>query len=404
MASGPELVGRLGLDKSNYTRGLGEAERDFSKFTAATARGAKGVTDQLGQLNYKLTGAREILHGFGYALVFDKFIAGFKEVSEWAKKFGDQTDDNIRAAGRWGDAWKGAIDSAKEKGASFLGFLAQAGEYAGGLLKGESPDQVDADAASDDAASQAEKARDEAFKANDPKKVAALREDNAKKEAALAEKSMTLAQRKADLDKRTGTLLVEQANLATGELEKQETLKGKILDLELERKNVVAEIAKVTADSQHKQLEEVAEIAGAESRAATALAAQKERELAHIADLEKDAAAKKADKSKLTLGELANLDIFQSGTSVAAGQQGAQAREAIDLQNKANQARLSGDVTGAEAFSSQADEITKALHAPGGLLRSTDHPDDDTSKQLEAANKTLDEINTKLAGKFTAEA
>ena len=113
MASGPELVGRLGLDKSNFSSGLKAAGNEFTLRTQEMAAQSKRVAGSLDEVNYKLTGVREILHGFGYLLVFDKIINGFKEVSEWSKKFGDQTDENIRAAGRWGDAWKSAVDAAK---------------------------------------------------------------------------------------------------------------------------------------------------------------------------------------------------------------------------------------------------------------------------------------------------
>ena len=135
MASGPELVGRLGLDKSNYTRGLNEAERDFSRFTSNQMRETKRFGGAFGQTFHE---AERVLKAFGAITIFSKFIDEFKSLSEWATKFGDKTDDSIRAASRWGSAWSSVLDVVKSKAAQQLGFFTKIGEYIGGLAKGES--------------------------------------------------------------------------------------------------------------------------------------------------------------------------------------------------------------------------------------------------------------------------
>ena len=401
MASGPELLGRLGLDKSNYTRGLGEAERDFSKFTSSTT----GQSRRLGgEFAHTFRGMREIIHGFGAVLVFDRIINEFKSLSEWANKFGDQTDENIRAAGRWGSAWSSATESFKAAASSALGVLVRAGEYVGGLIKGETLDQTDALAASEDAAKAAEARRDKMFKENNPEKVKNLRTENARMEEQLEEKSMTLVERKKRIEQEISTISMAAANGDQKAIQKQEEMRNQILKLELERRSVVEEIARQEQAASRKALDDAAEELSTRIIGEQRLRAEKEKTVLRIKEIEASMEAKKADKAKLTLGELANLDIYQSGVSVAAGEQGSQARTALDLEKKANQARLSGDIPGAEEFASQAARITDALHGPGGLLKSTDHPTEDMNAQLEAANKTLDDISKKLDGRFAAEA
>ena len=52
------------------------------------------------------------------------------------------------------------------------------------------------------------------------------------------------------------------------------------------------------------------------------------------------------DSGKMSMGELARMNIFQPGTSVEAADQGALARELLDLRKKADEARKAGRLEG----------------------------------------------------------
>lgn len=103
--------------------------------------------------------------------------------------------------------------------------------------------------------------------------------------------------------------------------------------------------------------------------------------------------SKLTDPSKLTLGELANINPLQFGISSDVGDKSAQAREIFDTEKKANEARLSGDVAGSADLLQKAQDMRKQL-GQSGLLKS------DQFGQNDEVVKSIDKLNTELGEKL----
>lgn len=109
---------------------------------------------------------------------------------------------------------------------------------------------------------------------------------------------------------------------------------------------------------------------------------------------------KDEDANKLTLEELSNLDVFQTGVSSDVGRQGGQAREALRLKKQSEDARKLGNTDEAEDLRSKSDTIRSGLSA----LKSTERPiKDDLTQALTPTNQLLGQIDKTLSGKFKSQ-
>jgi hypothetical protein len=394
---GPELTARLGLNKDKYSRGLQEAERDFRSFTSNTRESGKGAAEVL---VHSFRGVHEALKAFGAVAVIREFIDQFKELSEYAAKFGDRTDENVRAAIRWGDAYKEAGKSIKDAGVQALGFLSRAGEgwgAIGRMLMGDSAADIQRAHSSEDDALAAEAAKDKLYKANDPEKVKQLRRELADMDKRDREARETSEQRVAGLEQEQARILKERAELGAQDIVKR-------LELEKELRQVAEEFTKISEKQDHEAVEAAEKKVQREKELKEQVEARvkKEEEARnseekHISELQAKLNTAQSDRSRLTLSELANLDKFSPGVSIEMGEKGDQAREALGLKRQADQLRLSGDQAGAAAANSRYDAIVDQLTGPGGPLRSTEaSKDSELAKEIATSNDLLGQINASI--------
>jgi hypothetical protein len=391
---GPELIARIGLNRDKYSKGLADAEKDFKTFTANVGSHGRNMS---GQLVHQFREINEAIKGFGAAEVFRKVIDGFKSISEWARKFGDQTDENTRAASRWGDAYKAAASSVMSVVAKGFGMAVRGMEYTGGFLKGEGLDKTDKLAASDDAAAAAEAQRDAFLKKNNAEQVKRLRQEIAAIELEASGKLETSGERVSELYRQQAALVNETSKLADDEVERR-----------LVAEKAIAEINKKIGEEQRRSAEEQAkaqEAAAAKEAEQHALrlnriAAEKlarSAQVRTIAEIQEKKDTSTADRSRLSVQELTNIGRFEPGVSIAVTDAAEQGRQAVSLKNQANQLRLSGDQTGAAALQSQSDTILHGLAGPTGPLRHSEDPDQSVmSEQLVKANEHLKDIDDKI--------
>jgi hypothetical protein len=116
----------------------------------------------------------------------------------------------------------------------------------------------------------------------------------------------------------------------------------------------------------------------------------------------KELAKEKEDRANLSLIELAGLGKFAPGVSVETGEQAEQARKALELTQRAEEERKSGQRVEAKALFEQADQIRADL-VKSGAVKSNEMPFEQVVKQLEEANKILTELGTIFKGKFVAQ-
>lgn len=104
------------------------------------------------------------------------------------------------------------------------------------------------------------------------------------------------------------------------------------------------------------------------------------------------------DRSKLTLAELAAVSPFSAGVDSKLGDAGRRAREASDLEQKAEERRKAGDFTGSEELRNTAGGIRESLVKEGVLKSSEGDPSVPLKKALKASEEALQSIDKKLAG------
>lgn len=111
-------------------------------------------------------------------------------------------------------------------------------------------------------------------------------------------------------------------------------------------------------------------------------------------------ATKDDDANKLSLEELSNLDVFQTGVSSDVGRQGSQAREALRLKKQSEDARKLGNSDEADDLRNKSDTIKSGLSA----LKSSEKPiKDDLTEALTPTNQLLGQIDKTLSGKFKSQ-
>lgn len=138
-----------------------------------------------------------------------------------------------------------------------------------------------------------------------------------------------------------------------------------------------------------------------EKRQRDAILIERSRKSLDVDERRTDLTNAQQDRGKLSLVELANLSPFGVGTSIDAANQSGSARQALDLQKKAEEARLSGRSDDAQALLAQADKLKGGLSALNSGER--EDPFKQLKKALLTSEEQLTDINKKLTGKFANE-
>lgn len=395
---GPDLIARLGLNKDRYSAGLRDAEKDFKDFSKRTSEHGRGTAEQL---THSFRGVHEVLKAFGAVTAFREFVGWFRDLSEYAKKFGDQTDENTKAAVRWGAAYKSVAESVKSTGSKVLGFFVRAAELEGSVARfvmGDKLKDIKAAHQGDDDAAQAEARRDAYLKENDPEKVKALRKEIAAIDKEIGFSRMTDEQKITSLEKEQARIQAEKGQLGIHETEKRLTLERELAENSVKAAEVMkhaeddlAEKKKQADDKekerQKQRLEKIKEL-GEEER----------NQAQRVQDLKDRLARSTADRSRLTVRELASLDKFAPGVSVEMGDKGEAARQALGLQTEADRLRKAGDQAGAAGLYSQSDAILHGLAGSGGPLKSSEDPEQSVlTEEIKISNRHLQDIDDKIS-------
>lgn len=138
-----------------------------------------------------------------------------------------------------------------------------------------------------------------------------------------------------------------------------------------------------------------------ERRAREQIVTERDRKKRDVDERRGDLEDARQDRGKLSLVELANVSPFGAGSSIDAASQSGSAREALELQRKAEEARLGGRSEDAQALLAQADKLKGGLSA----LKSSEREDPfkQLKKALQTSEEQLADINKKLVGKFANE-
>lgn len=400
---GPDLIARLGLNKDRYSAGLRDAEKDFQHFSRRTSESGKGAAEQL---THSFRGVHEVLKAFGAVAVFREFIGWFQDISEYAKKFGDQTDENTKAAVRWGAAYKGSIDAVKTAGVQVLGFFTKAGEGLGAaarFLMGDKVKDIRQAHQGDNDAAQAEAARDAYLKANDPEKVKSLRKEIATIDKEIAFARMTDGQKVEELEKNQARIEVEKGRLGIRDVKARLELELELAENARKAGEVMKHAADEVAAKQKQAADKEKELHKERADRIKELGQEEMNAAQHVQDLKDRLARGNADRSKMTVRELANLDRFTPGASVGMGEQGEAARKALGLQSEADRLRKAGDAAGAAGLYSQADSIMHGLAGAGGPLKSTEDPAQSAlAEEIKISNRHLQDIDDKISALTTS--
>jgi hypothetical protein len=126
---------------------------------------------------------------------------------------------------------------------------------------------------------------------------------------------------------------------------------------------------------------------------------KRRRAAVEVSEKQTDLSNAIGDRGKLSLAELANIPTFSSGVSVDVAGQSSAARQVLDLQKQADDARLSGRAEDAVGLLDQADKIKSGLTSLNSSERAD--PFESYKKALAASEQTLSDIDKQLAGKFT---
>lgn len=407
MPATSEVLAKLGIDTRDIPSDLRDAEKFFQKFSkdieastakAGSAGGKKFVDAFGGQLASSARGAIFAALGLN-AQEAAKQIAGYfvKGTDEQWAAVGKISDDNSKAIGerialnltpkKVFDSLKAEFDAAKAE------FEALNSALGGDATADERKAVLEAQGRMEKAALE----------------IARIHKQDRDAEAAFQSEmqkagyeTLTNAEKKLTLEREMETLRGEilSSSLAESEIiRKKEDLLKKGVELRNVEKEILEENARTekeaaaakekSLDSQLKAAKELKRLSGQAS------ATQGKIDAAQIS---------LADRSKLTIGELANLTNFGAGVSTDAGAAGQKARDVLNLEKEAEALRLLGDVAGASAAMSNIGQLRDQL-VSGGFAKSSEmDPGRAIVEELKTLNtdlgKTLAEIKGVLDGKF----
>lgn len=419
MPATSEVLARLGLDISDVPKDLADAQSFFKKFgkqiegdsaKAGTGAGSKFAKSFSAQMSGQARGAIVAALGLSAQGIVDK-IAGWLTggtKAEW-EEFGRIADENSKAIGerirenlsakRIVDNLTNELEAAKARTARaqdvgeavngggkigavqavLIGLKAQLGFGEKEVYQRLAVVKAKADElAIEKELTAAKKAQGDM----EGRYFKALR-DYEFELSTLDEKRKTLAREIVEIN----------ADILAGGLSEKEVQERKIdiLQKDIQLRGVVKQIAEETAEAERKAADKKKKDLDEETK--------KRKDLANLgskrAGIEEkigDAQVKAGDRSKASLGELASFSQFGVGVSSDAGAAGAKARDILEIERQANEARMRGDVSGAEEGFTRAGALRNDL-VKSGFAKSTEgDPQDEVVKEINKLNTDLSEV------------
>jgi hypothetical protein len=237
---GPEVKAVLGLDTGPFTAALDSASSGLSNFTA---KSVESIEQSVQSTEGLARGIEKIGRLFAAGFGVERIIKEFISLSEYADKFGDKTDENVRAAAEWGRQWAETSNDIKDGLVQMLGFLATAGDYWGDLIAKAvyGAEQVKKANQAEQDANAAEKRLAASKEINKPEELARVR-------AEIAQKERDEAYEKAGNYGKLTILINEAANLKSKENDEaasvldREKAKLALIDNEIEKEKLLAKI------------------------------------------------------------------------------------------------------------------------------------------------------------------
>lgn len=427
MAATSEILAKLGIDTKDIPKDLQEADKFFAKFSKDLEKGSEKAGDEGGkrfaksfgsQIAGQARGAIAAAIGLSAQGIADR-LAGWLvggTAKEW-EEFGKIADENSKIIGeriRENLAPRKVIENLERELTNAQKKIDElfAGKSGGGKLSifeaavsgtkallGLGAKELDQRLA----IKQAE---------NDRLKIQGQLAE-ARKAAAAEEEKLTKAIRDYDFESATlegkKTILKSEIvklnnEIQSGTLKEKEVteklvqLFSKALELQRVKKDLVDQTARKeeqAAEKKKKALEDE------RKQTEKLVALEKQRD-----GLQKKAGELKdqiADRSKLTIGELAQINESGFGVGNDAIFAKRKAEDVQKAQAEADALRLSGDIAGSAEKLAQADALKNEL-AGAGFLKSTENDSADVVAQLketeEELSKVLKSIDSHVEGKF----
>lgn len=119
-----EIIAKLGLDESKFSRGVEIARRRWFGFTGAINKDSNDVGNSM----KRLLGVGSIIQGFRST------IDAAQAARDKAAELGRTVDDGTAAVARYGDAWDRIKRTISETAIAGLGFFVRAGEGVGEFI------------------------------------------------------------------------------------------------------------------------------------------------------------------------------------------------------------------------------------------------------------------------------
>ena len=427
MATTSEVLAKLGIDTKDIPKDLQEADKFFAKFSKDLEKGSEKAGDEGGkrfaksfgsQIAGQARGAIAAAIGLSAQGIADRlagWLVGGTD-KEW-EEFGKIADENSKIIGeriRENLAPRKVVENLEKELANAQKKIDElfSGKSGGGKLSifdaavtgakallGIGAKELDQRLAIKQAENERLKIQDQLASA---RKAAAAEEEKLTKairdydfESANLEGKKTILKSeivKLNNEIQSGTLKEKEVT------EKLVQLFSKALELQRIKKDIVDQTARreeQAADKKKKALEDE------RKQTEKLVALEKQRD-----GLQKKAGELKdqiADRSKLTIGELAQINESGFGVGNDAIFAKRKAEDVQKAQAEADALRLSGDIAGSAEKLAQADALKNEL-AGAGFLKSTENDSADVVAQLketeEELSKVLKSIDSHVEGKF----
>lgn len=430
-----EVLAKLGIDTKDIPKDLNDAKKLLGKFQSdvekdsaksGTGSGAKFMKGFSAQIVGQARGAFAALLGLNAQSIADKIAevvtGGSKEAWE---EFGRISDENSRAIG---EKIRANLDASKvvanltrdleaaNKKVESTQAAANGGAAAGGgpasmldamksslkSLVGLGKDEVDVRLEAVKAQAEQLRIQKELEAAQKTQtamqmSLVSAQRDYAFATADTAGKRKILEQEVADIQDEIRVGLASEADLYKAKIE--------LLNKDLELREVIKTQAQETADIEEKAANKRKKALDDETKKQKALKGLTAKQGA-IEATGAALQAKLADRSKLTVGELAAVRGNDFGVSVDVGNAQRRAAEIQELEKDAESRRITGDMAGSEDALARATGIRKDL-VESGFLKSTETGEDAIVSQLKEnqddSRENLAEIKDVLKGKFLNE-
>jgi hypothetical protein len=428
MAATSEILAKLGIDTKDIPKDLQEADKFFAKFSKDLEKGSEKAGDEGGkrfaksfgsQIAGQARGAIAAAIGLSAQGIADK-LAGWLvggTAKEW-EEFGKIADENSKIIGeriRENLAPRKVVENLEKELANAqkkIDELFSGGKGGGGKLSIFDAALISAKTILGIGAKELDQRVAIKTAENDRLKIQGQLAE-ARKAAAAEEEKLSKAIRDYDFESATlegkKTMLKSEIVKLNNEIqsgtlkekdvtEKLTQLLAKALELRRINKEIVDQTARKeeeAADKKKKALEDE----------------RKQKEKLLTLEKQRDGLTKKAgdlkdtlaDRSKLTIGELSQINESGFGVGNDAIFAKRKAEEVQKAQAESDRLRLSGDIAGSAEKLAQADALKNEL-AGAGFLKSSENDSASIVEQLketeEELAKVLKSIDSHVEGKF----